>query len=202
MSREHMFFPGATTIGITCKDGVVLASERRVAYGYLVMSKTSKKVFKITDNIGAAFAGLVGDMQVLVREVGAYLKIYSYEVGKQPSVRNTTKFMSRLLFRRRFAPYLAQTIVGGVDKEGSSLYVLDPLGSLIEDEYATVGSGGEIAIGLLESEYRKDLSVDEGVKLASKSVKSAVSRDIGSGDGMDILIITSDGMREEFTPLQ
>ncbi len=85
MSREVSYMPGATTLGLVCKDGVVLASERRVSYGYFIMSKTGKKIFKITDRIGAASAGLVGDMQVQVREVVAYLNIYSYEAGKVPS---------------------------------------------------------------------------------------------------------------------
>ncbi|NIM44517.1 MAG: archaeal proteasome endopeptidase complex subunit beta [Nitrososphaeria archaeon] len=194
--------PGATTLGLVCKDGVVLASERRVSYGYFIMSKTGKKIFKITDRIGAASAGLVGDMQVQVREVVAYLNIYSYEAGKVPSVRNTAKLMSNLLFRRRFSPYLTQTIVGGVDDKGPSIYVLDPLGSVIEDKYASVGSGAEIAVGILESDYRDGLKIDETVNLARKAVKSAVSRDIGSGNGIDVLMITLDGIREEFTPLQ
>ncbi len=110
--------------------------------------------------------------------------------------------MSNLLFRRRFSPYLTQTIVGGVDDKGPSIYVLDPLGSVIEDKYASVGSGAEIAVGILESDYRDGLKIDETVNLARKAVKSAVSRDIGSGNGIDVLMITLDGIREEFTPLQ
>lgn len=202
MSREAAYMPGATTLGIVCDDGVILASERRISYGYFVMSKMGKKVFKITDKIGAACAGLVGDMQVLIREVAAYLNIYSYEGRRVPSVRSTAKLMGNLLFRRRLFPYLTQTIIGGVDEEGPSLYVLDPLGSVIEDKYASVGSGAEIAVGILESDYKEDLKVEEAVALAKKAVKSAIARDVGSGDGMDVLIITPDGSREEFTPFR
>ncbi|MBS7646018.1 archaeal proteasome endopeptidase complex subunit beta [Candidatus Bathyarchaeota archaeon] len=201
MDRETAYMPGATTLGIVCSDGVILASERRVSYGYFVMSKMGKKVFNVTDRVGAACAGLVGDMQVLIREVAAYLKMYSYEAGRTPSVRSTAKLMGYLLFRRRLFPYLTQTIIGGVDEKGPSLYVLDPLGSVIEDRYASVGSGAEIAVGILESDYRDNLEVEGGIALARKAIKSAVSRDIGSGDGMDVLIITPTGSREEFTPL-
>ena len=201
MDRETAYMPGATTLGIVCSDGVILASERRVSYGYFVMSKMGKKVFNITDRVGAACAGLVGDMQVLIREVAAYLNMYSYEAGRTPSVRSTAKLMGYLLFRRRLFPYLTQTIIGGVDERGPSLYVLDPLGSVIEDKYASVGSGAEIAVGILESDYKDNLEVEGGIALAKRAIKSAVSRDIGSGDGMDVLLITPKGSREEFTPL-
>ncbi len=189
--------PGATTVGIVCKDAVVLASERRVSYGYFVMSKSGKKVFKVTHRIGAACAGLVGDMQILTREVSAYLNIYSYERDRNPDVRSAAKVMGSLLFERRLFPYLAQTIVGGLDETGPSLYVLDPAGSVIEDKFSAVGSGSEIAIGVLESEFKPDLTVDEGKKLLKKAVKAAVSRDIGSGEGLDMLIITKNGIKEE-----
>ena len=201
MNGEAAYMPGATTLGIVCNGGVILASERRVSYGYFVMSKMGKKVFRITDRVGAACAGLVGDMQVLIREAGAYLNMYSYEAGRTPSVRSTAKLMGYLLFRRRLFPYLTQTIIGGVDEKGPSLYVLDPLGSVIEDKYASVGSGAEIAVGILESDYRENLKVEEAISLARTAVRSAVARDIGSGDGMDVLVITPDGSREEFTPL-
>ena len=144
----YMFIPGATTIGVTFKDGVILASEKRVSYGYLVVSKTGKKVFKITDLIGAACAGLVSDMQVLVREVEAYVNLFVLDAGRPISVRSTAKLMSNLLFNRRLGPLITQTIVGGIDDEGPSLYSLDPLGSVLPDKYTVVGSGTELAIGV------------------------------------------------------
>ena len=81
-----VWVPGATTIGLVCKDAVILASEKRVAYGYLIVSKGVKKVFKITDQIGAACAGLVGDMQILAHEVEAQASLYSMDVGRNISV--------------------------------------------------------------------------------------------------------------------
>ena len=193
--------PGATTIGVVCKDGVVLASERRVSYGYFVMSKSGKKVFKIADSIGAGCAGLVADMQFLTKEVAVYLNMYSYERDRHASVRSAAKVMSSLLFERRLFPYLAQTIVGGIDEEGPSLYVLDPLGSVIDDKFASVGSGSEIAIGVLEAEYKEGLTVDQGKELVKKAAKAALARDIGSGNGLDIMTITKSGIKEEGEPL-
>ena len=193
----YMWVPGATTVGVVCTDGVILASEKRVSYGYLVVSKGGKKVFKITDHIGAACAGLVSDMQILVREVEAYANLFSLDVGRNISVRSAAKLMSNLLFSRRLAPLITQTIVGGIDEEGPSLYVLDVLGSVIPDKYAVVGSGTEIAMGVLEEGYREKLTVKEAKELVVRAIKSAISRDIMSGDGIDFLIITKDGIAEE-----
>lgn len=194
---QYLWVPGATTIGVVCQDGVILASEKRVSYGYLIVSKGGKKVFKITDKIGAACAGLVSDMQILVREVEAYANLFSLDVGRPVSVRSAAKLMSNLLFVRRLAPLITQTIVAGMDDEGASLYVLDILGSVIPDKYAVVGSGTEIAMGVLEEGYREDLTMEEAKDLVIRAVKSAISRDIMSGDGLDFLLITKDGINEE-----
>jgi len=200
MSQMIPYIPGATTIGLVCADGVVLASEKRFSYGYFVMSKTSKKVFKITDRIGAACAGLVGDMQILVKEAAAYLNLYSLEAGTPISVRATAKLIGNLLFQNRLYPYITQIIIGGIDEEGPKLFALDPLGSVIEDKYASVGTGAELAIGILEAEYKENLTIEEAKELVKKAVKAAVSRDAGSGNGIDLLIITRNGVKEETIP--
>lgn len=195
----YMFIPGATTIGVTFKDGVILASEKRVSYGYLVVSKTGKKVFKITDLIGAACAGLISDMQVLVREVEAYVNLFVLDAGRPISVRSTAKLMSNVLFNRRLGPLITQTIVGGIDDEGPSLYSLDPLGSVLPDKYTVVGSGTELAMGVIEEGYKDNMTAQEAKELVVKAMKSAISRDIMSGDGTDFFIITRDGIQEEST---
>ncbi|MDI6846583.1 MAG: archaeal proteasome endopeptidase complex subunit beta [Candidatus Bathyarchaeia archaeon] len=194
---QYLWVPGATTVGIVCPEGVILASEKRVSYGYLVVSKGGKKVFKITDHIGVACAGLVSDMQILVREVEAYANLYSLDVGRPISVRSAAKLMSNLLFTRRLAPLITQTIVGGIDEKGTSLYVLDILGSVIPDKYAVVGSGTQIAMGVLEEGYREDLTMEKSKHLVVRAVKSAISRDVMSGDGIDFLLMTKDETREE-----
>lgn len=193
----YLFVPGATTIGLVCSDGVVLASEKRVSYGYMVMSRVGKKVFRLSDHIGAACAGLVSDMQILVREVGAYASLFRMDVGRPMPVRSAAKVMSNLLFGRRLVPLITQTIVGGMDDEGPSLYVLDVLGSVIPDKYAAVGSGAEIAVGVLEQGYKDGISTSDAKDLVLRAVKSAISRDVMSGDGVDLLVITKEGMKEE-----
>jgi proteasome beta subunit len=191
------WLPGATTVGAVFNEGVILASEKRVAYGYLIVSKGVKKVFKITDQIGAACAGLVGDMQILAHEVEAQASLYDMDTGRKIPVRSAAKLMANILFNRRYAPLITQTIVGGLDEEGPSLFVLDVLGSLIPDKYAVVGSGTEIAIGVLEEGYKEGMKLKDAKELITRAIKSAISRDVMSGDGIDFLIITKEGVTEE-----
>lgn len=195
--QPYMFIPGATTIGVVCSNGVILASEKRVSYGYMVMSRVGKKVFKVTDRIGAACAGLVSDMQILIREVEAYANLFRLDASRPIAVKSAAKLMSNLLFARRLFPLITQTIIGGMDEEGASIYVLDVIGSVIPDKYAAVGSGAEIAYGLLEQGFKENMTVDEAKDLVTRAMKSAISRDVMSGDGIDFLTITNEGMAEE-----
>ncbi|MDH5732312.1 MAG: archaeal proteasome endopeptidase complex subunit beta [Candidatus Bathyarchaeota archaeon] len=196
---RYLYVPGATTLGVVCSDGVILASEKRVSYGYMVVSRVGKKVFKITNKIGAACAGLVSDMQILVREVEAYASLFKLDSGRGLPVKSAAKLMSNLLFSRRLFPLITQTVVGGMDEEGASIYVLDVLGSLIPDKYAAVGSGAQIAVGVLEEGYRENMNMEEAKQLVVRAIKSAISRDVMSGDGVDFLMITKEGIREEST---
>ena len=196
-------YPGATTIGIKTPNAVVLASEKRLTYGYFVVSKNVRKVFQITSRIGAACAGFVGDMQVLIKDAQAEINLYRYTYRKEPQVRSVAKVLSNYLFSSRFAPYLTETIVGGFDDSGSHIIVLDPLGSMIEDDYAVIGSGAEIAIGVIESSYKPDLSPEEIRDLAIKAIKASIARDAASGNGIDLLLFTQEGVKvNETIPIQ
>ena len=197
---SQYYLPGATTVGLTCDAGVILASEKRVAYGYRIVSKRGQKVYKIADYLGAACAGLVADMQIFIRQISALTSLFELDNNRRMTVQSVAKTMSNLLFRRRFFPYMTQTIMGGIDQLGPSLYTLDPLGSVIRDDYATVGSGAEIAIGVLEEFYKDNMTLDEGKTLIIRAMKAAVARDAGSGNGIDLLLITEDGISIESIP--
>jgi proteasome beta subunit len=196
---NQLLYPGATVVGITGRDCVALASEKRFAYGYFVMSKQARKVFKITDKIGAACAGVVADMQNLIRETVAVVNIYKLENRLEPNVRTVAKLLSWQLFSSRYFPHLMETVVGGIDGAGPHVIVLDPLGSMIEDDYAVVGTGAEIAVGVIESSYDKNMGPKEVYDLAVKAVRSSISRDAGSGNGIDILLYTSEGLKADDT---
>ena len=190
-----MYMPGATAVGITFNDGVVFASERRIAYGNFVVSKTTKKTFVITPHVGAACAGLVADMQILSLQIAALAKIRRMEIKRDVPPNTVAKMMSNMMYERRFFPLLTQVIVGGlVDKP--IIYTLDPLGSVLPDDYAAVGTGAEMALGVLDPQYKKDLTEAQAVDLAVKSVRAASMRDSASGDNIDVLVINKDGAKE------
>jgi len=190
-----MYMPGATAVGITFNEGVVFASERRIAYGNFVVSKTTKKTFVITPHVGAACAGLVADMQILSLQIAALAKIRRMEIKRDVPPNTIAKMMSNMMYERRFFPLLTQVIVGGlVDKP--TIYTLDPLGSVLPDDYAAVGTGAEMALGVLDPQYKKDLTEAQAIDLAVKSVRAASMRDSASGDNIDVLVVNKDGAKE------
>ncbi len=189
--------PGATAVGITFDEGVVLVSEKRIAFGNFLVSKSSKKTFPITPKVGATFAGLVADMQILALQLAALAKIRKMELKRDVPPNTVAKMMSNMMYERRFFPFLTQVIVGGV-VEKPIMYTLDPLGSVLPDEYAAVGTGAEMALGVLDPQFKPNMTKDEAVSLAKRAVKAASLRDSASGDGLDILVITKSGT-EEYT---
>jgi len=188
--------PGATAVGISFDNGVVLASEKRVSYGNFVVNKNTKKTFPVTDKVGAACAGMIADMQILVRQVGALAKIRKLETRRNVPPNSIAKMMSVIMFERRFFPLLTQVIVGGIDNK-PQIYTLDPLGSVLPDEYAAVGSGAEMALGVMDGEFRANMSEQSAKELAVKAIKSSIQRDSASGDGIDLLSLTQDHQEEE-----
>jgi len=192
-----MYMPGATAVGITFDVGVVFASEKRIAFGNFLVSKSTKKTFPITTHVGATCAGLVADMQILTLQISALAKIRKMEIKRDVPPNTIAKMMSNMMYERRYFPLLTQVIVGGVvDKP--IMYTLDPLGSVLPDEYAAVGTGAEMALGVLDPQFKANMTKDEAIDLAKRAVRSAALRDSASGDGLDVLVITKDGT-EEFT---
>ena len=190
-----MYMPGATAVGITFNEGVVFASERRIAYGNFVVSKTTKKTFVITPHVGAACAGLVADMQILSLQIAALAKIRRMEIKRDVPPNTVAKMMSNMMYERRFFPLLTQVIVGGLVGK-PTIYTLDPLGSVLPDDYAAVGTGAEMALGVLDPQFKKDLTEAQAVDLAVKSVRAAIMRDSASGDNIDVLVMNKDGAKE------
>jgi len=190
------YIPGATAVGIAYKDGVVLGAERRITLGNFVISKSGKKIFKVTETVGAVCAGMVADMSNLVREVGVYAKLKELEAQRPLKPTAVAKLTSVIMFERRFAPLLTQVILGGVEAK-PKLWVLDPLGSLLADVYAAVGTGAELATGVIEAGYSNAMSQKDARELALASIRAGVARDTMSGNGVDLLTLDKSGFREE-----
>ena len=195
------FFPGATAVGISYDGGIILAAEKRVSYGNFVVNKNTKKIFPVTEFVGAACAGMIADMQVLVRQVSALAKIRRLEIRRNVATNSIAKLMSVIMFERRFFPLLTQVVVGGVEYR-PQIFTLDPLGSVLPDDYAAVGSGADMALGVMDAEYSRDMSEENARNLVIKAIKSSILRDSSSGDGIDILTITKNNLREDMLAIK
>lgn len=189
------YIPGATAVGITYKDGVIMGAERRITLANYVLSKSGKKVFRVTENTAAVCAGMVADMQNLVRQVGVYTKLKELEVKRTLRPGAVAKLTSILMFEQRFAPFITQVIIGGIDQK-PKVWVLDPLGSLIADEYAAVGTGAEMAVGVIEDGYAQNMSYKDARELLVSSIKAAIARDAMSGNGIDLITVDKSGIEE------
>ncbi|HEY9385660.1 MAG TPA: proteasome subunit beta [Nitrososphaeraceae archaeon] len=196
MAFQLQFLPGATALGISYKDGIVLGAEKRVSYGNFVVNKNTKKIFPVTEHIGTACAGMIADMQVLVRQVTALAKIRRLETKRIVATNSIAKLMSVIMFERRFFPLLTQVVVGGIEYK-PQIYTLDPLGSVLPDNYAAVGTGAEMALGIMDAEYSTEITAENARNLAIKAIKSSIQRDSSSGDGIDLLNISKNNMLEE-----
>ena len=196
MSQEIMV-PGSCGVAIKCKDGVVLGNDRRATWGYTVINKSTQKVFMLTDHIGIAAYGLIGDFQFLVKLMKAQAALYELDAGERISTQSMGKLVSNFLYSRKMAPLYTNLVIAGVDEDGPKLFTLDALGSLMPDEYGTTGTSMLLSIGILEAEYKPDMTVAQGVKLVEKAIRSSIKRDAMSGNGIDILIIKKDGATEK-----
>ncbi|MEM5797136.1 MAG: archaeal proteasome endopeptidase complex subunit beta [Candidatus Aenigmatarchaeota archaeon] len=188
---------GTTTVGMICKDGVVLASETKSTLGYLVASKESEKILQLADHIAMTIAGASGDAESLARYMKAELKLFEIENQRKISIKGAATLLANILQGSKFYPYYVQLIVAGYDSTGPKIFTLDPLGSVEEEKrFFSTGSGSPIALGVLEDAYKEGMTVDEASKLAIRAIKSAIERDIGSGGrAIDVAVITKDGVK-------
>jgi proteasome beta subunit len=186
-----------TVVGIRCKDGIALASDTRGAAYYLVLSKRVRKIFQIEKRIGAAISGSSGDVQSLINLLKAEANLYRLAHDRSISTKSLAQVASNLLHGRRVFPYITAGVLSGIDDDGPRLYFLDPVGGKIEEEkFASAGTGSTIAYGVLEQSYRDDMKLEDGLKLAAQSIKTAIERDAATGDKIVIAAIDEEGYRE------
>lgn len=188
---------GTTTVGLICKDGVVLAAEKKSTMGYLVASKESEKILPLADHIAMTIAGASGDAQTLVRYMRAELKLFELQNQRKISVKGASTLLSNILQGNKYYPFYVQLILAGYDESGPGIFSLDAIGGWEEEKkFFSTGSGSPMALGVLEDTYRDNVSAEEGKKIAIRAIKAAIERDIGSGGkGIDIAVITKDGIK-------
>jgi len=199
--KKNIMKTGTTVLGIVCKDGIVMAADRQSTAGNIVMNKNAEKVKKINDYIVTAGCGTSSDIQMLGKIISAELKLKELRTKKRPTVKEAGNLVGNISYKNirqpTMIPHIAGTLLGGVNEDGTTaLYSIEPAGSVmkVEDYDANFGSGMPYVLGLLERQYKKGLTMKEGVELALESIKSSTQRDTGSGYGIDIFTITKEGI--------
>jgi len=187
---------GTTTLGLVCKDGIVMATEMRATMGNLIGHKTTQKLFRISDNMALTVAGLVGDAQMLARWLSAEVKLYELKHGTQMSLKAASTLMANIMNGRRYMPFWVQLLLGGNDSEGSHIYSLDAAGGSIPDKFQTTGSGSPFVYGVLEDRFKENMSLTEGKNLGVRALTAAMKRDSASGDGISMCVIDSKGFQK------
>lgn len=204
---------GTTTVGIVCKDGIVLAADKRATAGTLIVDKEAEKVHQIAENSAVTIAGTVSDAQLVIKLIKAEVRLKGIRSERDVSMKETANLLGGLLYssirQMSMIPAIAHFLLGGKDRFGFHLYDLFPDGSVtLVKDYVSSGSGSVIAYGVLETHWKPDMSVEEGVKLAAKSIYTALQRDAATGNGLDVVTVTDKGvkrvmeerLKQEFQP--
>lgn len=195
-AASQLVLKGTTTIGVVCKDGVILASDTRVTMGYYVAHKFGKKVYQIDDHLGMTIAGTVADAQKVVDILIANAKLYKINLNRPIPVSAAARIVANILFQNRYVPLSTQVLVGGVDETGPHVFNLDPYGSLTEEKSVSTGSGSPVAYGILEDKYHEGMTIKELLPTIAKAVNAAMKRDVASGNSYNIITIDKNGYKE------
>lgn len=204
MEEKNITKTGTTTVGIKCRDGIVLAADKRATMGNFIAAKNMDKIYQIDDFIGITIAGMVSDAQLLVKLIKAELRLKKVRTDRQVQVKEAVNLLAGMSYenirKMSMVPGIVGFVVGGKDQHGYHLYNIDVAGGMTEeDEYTSDGSGSVFAYGVFETLYKKDMSIDEGIKLAVKAVNAALQRDSASGSGFDVITITDKGFKKILT---
>ncbi|WP_317894859.1 archaeal proteasome endopeptidase complex subunit beta [Pyrofollis japonicus] len=186
---------GTTTVGLRFRDFVILAADRRATAGYYVAHKRTRKIIKITNYMAMTTAGLVADAQVLAEWLSLEAQHYMMLNKKRMSIYAAAQLLSTILHSARFYPYIVQLLLGGYDTE-PRLYNIDWYGGVTEEKYVVTGSGSPMAIGVIEDQYRDDMSLEEAIDLAKRAVASSIRRDTFTGNGVNVVAIGKDFYKE------
>ncbi len=201
--KKNILKTGTTILGIVCKDGVVIAADRKMTVGgSIVMGKNARKVFPVNDYLIIAGTGIAADIDRVPKILAAELKLKELRSKSRPTVKESASLLANMNYsgirQPSMIPQQAGFLLAGLNEDGSAeLYTVEPAGSafLVEDYDANFGSGMPYVLGYLERQYKQGVSVKEGIELAKEAIKSSSQRDTASGHGIDLYTLTKEGIK-------
>lgn len=201
--KNQIVKTGTTILGIVCKDGIVMASDRQSTAGNIVFNKSHQKTIQVNNYLVVSGTGMVSDIKRIEKVLPAELKLKELRSKSRPTIKQSANLLANLLYsgirQASMVPMMAGFLMAGFNEDGTTeLYSVEPAGSakLIEDYDANFGSGMPFVMGLLERQYKPGLGVKEGIELAKEAIKSSTQRDVGSGYGIDVFTITKEGIKK------
>lgn len=201
--KSNILKTGTSLVGIKCKDGVVMASDRKMTLGgQIIAHKNFQKIYQVNDYLLVSIAGQVSDAQMALKMIAAQLRLKELKSKKRPTIKEASNFIATLYFQTirqpSMIPSIVASLVAGVNEDGTvELYNISPDGAIKDiKNYDADGSGMMFIWGLLERQYKEDLTVEEGVELAVEALKSSSERDAASGSGIDVYTLTKEGINQ------
>ena len=201
--KKNVLKTGTSIVGIVCKDGVVLAADRKTTAGTIAVNKNTKKITKINEYLIFAGTGMASDVEMLRKLVIAELKLKELRSKRRPSVKEGANLIGMIAYNNirqmSMLPFIAGTLVAGYNNDGSfELYTIEPAGTVqkVEDYDANLSSGMPFILGLLESKYDQNITIKQGINLAVDCIKASTQRDTGSGFGIDVFTVTIQGISQ------
>ena len=195
---KNIIKSSTTTVGIMVKDGVVIGTESQATAGSTVATKEAQKLFKINDYTAATISGGVADCQYVINQLKALSRLKQVEDDKVPFPQYIASMTRNILFSGR-SYFLCMMIIGGFSQKTNNgiLYGVDLLGTLYEEErFISFGSGSPFSLGVLEADWKPNLTKPAGIKLIETAISSSRERDAASGFNLQICYISKDGFQQ------
>ena len=203
--KQHVLKTGTTTVGIVCKDGVILAADRRASYGgeggVSYIAGDHLKVHSVDDRIIVTTAGVASDTRKVIKLTQAELRLKELKTKKRPTIKEVANLFSTIVYQniRQYSPIMAIThfLLAGYDETGVYLYDISPDGFLEKVEnYQATGSGMMQSHPILDSDFKENMSMEDGIKLAKRCINASTKRDPASGEGIDVYFVTKDSVKQ------
>jgi len=202
--KNSILKTGTSLVGIVCRDGIIMAGDKRTTAGNMIMSKTTQKVVPISDYLVISGTGTASDIAMLKKIVQAELRLKELKSKKRATVKEAANLIAGLSYRNirqpTMIPFIAGIMLGGVNEDDTTeLYSIEPAGSVMRVEKfdANFSSGMPFILGLLERQYKENLTIAQGIELSIEALKSSTQIDTASGNGIDVFSITKEGIKHE-----
>jgi len=197
---EIKFSHGTTTLGFIFDGGVLLAVDSRASMGSYIGSGTVKKVIEINRYLLGTMAGGAADCSFWERNLALQTRLYELREGRRMTVAAASKLLANTVFNYKGYGLSMGTMIAGWDEgKGPALFYVDSEGTRLKGDKFSVGSGSTYAYGVLDSGYRRDLTLQEAIELGKRAIFHATHRDAYSGGTINVYSINENGWTKQFS---